>query len=61
MSDKEAMLSMLERLPTETSLQEIVQKIQFMVEVKESLEEIDRGEGISIETAEKMLARWNVQ
>jgi hypothetical protein len=61
MSDKETILSMLERLPAETSLREIVQKIQFMVEVKEALEGIDRGEGISIQAAEKMLIKWNVQ
>jgi hypothetical protein len=61
MSDKEAILSMLERLPAEISLQEIVQKIQFMVEVKEGLEEIDRDEGISVEAAEKMLAKWSAQ
>jgi hypothetical protein len=42
-------------------LQEIVQKIQFMVEVKEALEGIDRGEGIVVEAAEKMLIKWTVQ
>jgi predicted transcriptional regulator len=60
MSDKEAILSMLERLPAETSLREIVQKIQFMVEVKEGLEGIDRGEGIAVESVEKMLVKWTV-
>jgi predicted TIM-barrel enzyme len=61
MSDKEATLSMLERLPAEISLQEIVQKIQFMVEVKEALEGIDRGEGMSVKSVEKMLIKWTVQ
>jgi hypothetical protein len=61
MSDKEAILSMLERLPAEISLQEIVQKIQFMVEVKESLEGSDRGEGMSVKSVEKMLVNWTMQ
>jgi hypothetical protein len=61
MSDKEAILSMLARLPAETSLQEIVQKIQFMVEVKEALEEIDRGEGVVVEAVKKMLVKWTLQ
>jgi hypothetical protein len=61
MSDKEATLSMLERLPAETSLQEIVQKIQSMVEVKEALEGIDGGEGMSVKSVEKMLIKWTVQ
>jgi hypothetical protein len=61
MSDKEAILSMLERLPAEISLQEIVQKIQFMVQVKEALEGIDRGEGMSVKSVEKMLVKWTVQ
>jgi hypothetical protein len=38
-----------------------VQKIQFMVEVKESLEGIDRGEGMSVKSVEKMLIKWTVQ
>jgi hypothetical protein len=58
MRDKEAIIAMLERLPAEVSLQEIVQKVRFMVEVKEGLEAIDRGEGVSVKAVEQVLETW---
>lgn len=51
MSDKEAVLELVKRLPATVSLREILR-------VKEGLEEIDRGEGISIESVEEMMAGW---
>jgi DNA-binding phage protein len=55
MSDKEAVLELLNRLPAETSMQQILQEIQFVVAVKQGLDEIDRGEGISVESVEQVL------
>ena len=40
------------------SLREILQKIEFIAAVKEGLDEIDQGQGISIESVERMMATW---
>jgi predicted transcriptional regulator len=58
MSDKEAVLELVKRLPTNVSLREILQEIEFVAAVKEGLDEIDRGQGISIESVEQMIATW---
>jgi predicted transcriptional regulator len=58
MSDKEAVLELLKRLPAETSMQQILQEIQFVIAVKQGLDEIDRGESISVESVEQMLETW---
>ena len=58
MSDKEAVLELVKRLPASVSLGEILWKIEFIAAVKEGLDEIDRGQGISIEAVEQMMAAW---
>jgi predicted transcriptional regulator len=58
MSDKEAVLELVKRLPANVSLREIVREIEFIAAVKEGLDEIDRGQGISVESVEQMLSAW---
>jgi predicted transcriptional regulator len=58
MSDKEAVLELVKRLPAEASLQRILQEIQFIAAVKEGLDEIDQGKGVSVEAVEQMLETW---
>lgn len=58
MSDKEAVLKLVNRLPDTVSLQEILKEIEFIVAIKEGLNEIDRGQGISVESVEQMMAAW---
>jgi hypothetical protein len=61
MSDKEAVLELVQRLPAEASLQQILQEIQFIAAVKEGLDQIDQGKGVSIEAVEQMLDTWITQ
>lgn len=61
MSDKETVLELVKRLPASVSLREILREIEFIAAVKEGLEEIDRGEGISVESVEEMMAEWTTQ
>ncbi|XWK89984.1 MAG: hypothetical protein U7127_08030 [Phormidium sp.] len=61
MSDKETVLELVKRLPATVSLREILREIEFIAAVKEGLEEIDRGEGISVESVEEMMATWTTQ
>jgi predicted transcriptional regulator len=58
MSDKESVLELVNRLPADLSLREILREIEFVAAVKEGLDEIDRGQGISIESVEQMMAAW---
>lgn len=58
MSDKEAVLELVKRLPANVSLREILREIEFIAAVKEGLEEIDQGQGISIEAVEQMMEAW---
>jgi predicted transcriptional regulator len=61
MSDKEAVLELVKRLPPDVSLREIVREIEFIAAVKEGLKEIDQGKGVSIESVEMMLEAWNTK
>jgi hypothetical protein len=61
MSDKETVLELVKRLPATVSLREILREIEFIAAVKEGLEEIDREEGISVESVEEMMATWTTQ
>jgi predicted transcriptional regulator len=61
MSDKEAVLELVNRLPATVSLHEILKEIEFIEAVKEGLAEIDRGQGISVESVEQMMETWVTQ
>jgi predicted transcriptional regulator len=61
MSDKEAVLELVKRLPATVSLREILQEIEFVEAVKTGLAEIERGQGISVESVEQMMDAWTTQ
>jgi hypothetical protein len=56
MSDKESVLELVNRLPADLSLREILREIEFVAAVKDGLDRIDRGQVISIESVEQMMA-----
>jgi predicted transcriptional regulator len=58
MSDKEAVIELVKRLPSDVSLHEIIQQIEFIAAVKEGFDEIDQGKGIPVEDVEKMMDAW---
>jgi predicted transcriptional regulator len=59
MSDKEAVLELVKRLPSEISMRDILEEIEFVAAVKEGLNEIDQGKGVTIDAVEKMMEAWN--
>ena len=61
MSDKEAVIELMKRLPSDVSLREIIQEIEFIAAVREGFNEIDRGKGIPIEEVEKMMDSWIIK
>jgi predicted transcriptional regulator len=58
MSDKEAVLELVKRLPSEISMRDILEEIEFVAAVKEGLNEIDQGKGVTIDAVEKMMEAW---
>ncbi len=61
MSNKEAAIELVKRLPSDVSLREIAQEIEFIAAVQEGLDQIDQGQGIPIEDVEKMIASWTTK
>ena len=61
MSDKEAVLEFVKRLPPTVSMREILLQIEFIASVKEGLNEIEQGQGISIESVEQMMEEWTTR
>ncbi|MBD2277376.1 MAG: hypothetical protein HEQ13_06615 [Dolichospermum sp. DEX189] len=58
MSDKETVLELVKRLTPDVSIRSIIQEIEFILAVQEGLNEIDQGEGVSIESLEQMIESW---
>ncbi|MEH2420666.1 MAG: hypothetical protein V7K48_06875 [Nostoc sp.] len=42
-------MSWLKHLPQDVTLREITQKIEFIVAIREGFDQIDQGQGISVE------------
>jgi predicted transcriptional regulator len=58
MSDKEDVLELVNRLPSEISMRDILEEIEFVAAVKEGLNEINQGRGVTIDAVEKMMEAW---
>jgi hypothetical protein len=58
MSNRELILDVVSKLPEDSSMEDIMEKIRFVAGVQEAIEEADRGEGIPIEEARKRLRIW---
>lgn len=58
MTEKEIVLETIRALPDDCSLQEIVERIEFMAAVQKGLDQLDSGEGVPHEQVKKQLASW---
>lgn len=58
MTQKKLVLDVINELPDETSLAEIVDRIEFLASVQKGLGQLDRGEGIPHEEVKRQLATW---
>ncbi len=61
MSNKQIVEDLLQRIPEEASLRDIVREIEFVAAVREGLAELDRGERIPIEEVERELPSWIIK
>ena len=61
MSDKEAVIELVKHLPQDVTLQEIIQKIEFIAAIREGFKQIDEGQGIPIEQVEQIMDTWTTK
>ena len=57
-STKQAVIEMIERLPDNTSVEDIMAELYFRRKVDEGLRQLDAGEGIDHEEAKQRLGKW---
>ncbi len=58
MSNKQLVADLMERLPADASLTDIAREIEFIAGVREGFAQLDRGQGVPLEEAEKQLSSW---
>lgn len=55
---KEQVLQIIQALPENTTLEDVMEELYFKMQVDAGLKELDEGKGISHEDVEKRMARW---
>ena len=58
MSSKEIVKELLEKLPEEASLSDIVEEIEFVAGIHEGRAELDRGESLTANQLRERLRAW---
>ena len=58
MSTKEAVLALIQRLPDDVTVPDILEELQARVAIDEGLSELDAGNGIDHEEVKRRLSRW---
>jgi predicted transcriptional regulator len=55
---KQQVIKLIQNLPDEVSLDDIMAELYFKLQVDAGLKELDEGKGISHEEVEKRMSRW---
>jgi predicted transcriptional regulator len=55
---KQAVIEMIERLPNDASVEDIMAELYFRKKVDEGLRQLDAGEGVEHEEAKQRLGKW---
>jgi predicted transcriptional regulator len=58
MTTKQAVIEMIERLPEDISVEDIMAELYFRQKVDEGLRQLDAGEGIEHEEALRQMKKW---
>lgn len=58
MQVKEKVIKMIEKLPEDITVSDIMAELYFRQNIDEGLKELDEGKGISQDEAKKRLNRW---
>ena len=55
---KDEVIRMIQNMPEETSIEDIMAGLYFRYQVDEGLKQLDEGRGIPHEEVEKRMAKW---
>ena len=55
---KEHVIQMIQNLPEDVSVEDIMAELYFRLQVDAGLKELDEGKGISHEEVEKRMSKW---
>ena len=55
---KEKVIKMIQKMPEEISIEDIMAELYFRYQVDEGLKQLDEGQGIPHEEVEKRLEKW---
>jgi hypothetical protein len=58
MNNRELVIDLINKLPKDTPLQDMAREIEFVAGVKEAIAQSDRGEGVSVDEATRLLKVW---
>jgi len=58
MSNRELVIDLLNKLPEDAPLEDIVRRIEFVAGIKKGLAEAKRREGVSVEEARRLVREW---
>jgi hypothetical protein len=58
MTNRELVISVVNRLPANARFDVIIGQIEFVAGVKQGLAEAEKGEGISCEEARRLIEKW---
>ena len=58
MSNRQIAIELLEKLPEDMPLADMAREIGFLAGIREGFEQLERGEGIPIETVREMMPSW---
>lgn len=58
MTTKQAVIDMIQRLPDDVTVADIMSELYFRQKVDEGLRQLDAGEGVDHEEAKQRLSRW---
>jgi len=55
---KEEVIKMIQNMPQDTSIEDIMAELYFRYQVNEGLRQLDEGKGIPHEEVEKRMEKW---
>ena len=58
MTNKEIVQDLLQRIPDDTSLQDIAYKLEFIAAIQQGMAEIENGQTVSVEEIKRDLTAW---
>lgn len=61
MSNRELVIELVNKLPEDTPLEDIVRQIEFLAGIQEGVAQAKRKEGISAEQARQLVHEWTTK